>query len=97
MAKLLTGTRIYGTATVDTQLFVNGTNTSVSTTTGALQVIGGVGVGGNLNVGGSITATNIYVKGFAVSTSTFNGTIAFGPSNQLTDIAKVALAQSFIS
>ena len=54
MAKLLTGTRIYGTGTVDTQLFVSGTNSATSTTTGALQVVGGVGVGGNLHVGGTI-------------------------------------------
>jgi hypothetical protein len=54
MAQLLTGTRIYGTGTVDTQLFVSGTNSATSTTTGALQVVGGVGVGGNLYVGGTI-------------------------------------------
>ena len=54
MAQLLTGTRIYGTGTVDTQLFVSGTNSATSTTTGALQVVGGVGIGGNLYVGGTI-------------------------------------------
>jgi len=64
MAKLLSGTRIYGTATVDTQLFVSGSNTASSTITGALQVVGGAGIGGNLYVGGTIygtitTATNI--------------------------------------
>ena len=64
MAKLLSGTRIYGTATVDTQLFVSGSNVASSTITGALQVVGGVGIGGNLFVGGTIygtvtTSTNI--------------------------------------
>jgi len=64
MAKLLSGTRIYGTATVDTQIFVSGSNAASSTITGALQVIGGAGIGGNLYVGGTIygtvtTATNI--------------------------------------
>ena len=54
MAQLLTGTRIYGTGTVDTQLFVNGTNSATSTTTGALQVVGGVGIGGKLYVGDTI-------------------------------------------
>jgi hypothetical protein len=58
MAKLLSGTRIYGSATVDTQLFISGTNLSTSTTTGALQVIGGVGIGGGIYVSGVITATN---------------------------------------
>jgi hypothetical protein len=59
MAKLLTGTRIYGTATVDTQLFVNGTNISTSTITGALQVVGGTGIGGALYVGGGISGNLI--------------------------------------
>jgi hypothetical protein len=57
MALLLSGTRIYGTGTVDTQLFVNGTTTSISTTTGALQVAGGVGIGRDLYVGGTIFGT----------------------------------------
>lgn len=57
MAQLLTGTRIYGTGTVDTQLFVNGSNTATSTNTGALQVVGGVGVGGNLYVGSGTAPT----------------------------------------
>lgn len=52
MAQLLTGTRIYGTGTVDTQLFVSGANTASSTITGALQVVGGVGIGGALYAGG---------------------------------------------
>ena len=38
MAQLLSGTRIYGTGTVDTQLLVNGTGTASSTITGALQI-----------------------------------------------------------
>jgi hypothetical protein len=59
MAKLLTGTRIYGTGTVDTQLFVSGTEQATSTTTGALEVVGGVGIGGSLFVGGIVTATNL--------------------------------------
>ena len=76
MAKLLTGTRIYGTATVDTQLFVSGTNVASSTITGALQVIGGAGVGGNLYVGGTIYGT---VSG-SVTTAT---NIASGLAGQL--------------
>ena len=68
MAKLLTGTRIYGTGTVDTQLFVNGTDQSTSTSTGALVLGGGLGVGGNLYVGGisvlpGVHATNISASG----------------------------------
>ena len=64
MAKLLSGTRIYGTGTVDTQLFVNGSFESNSTDTGALVVAGGLGVRKNLYVGGTIygvitSATNV--------------------------------------
>jgi hypothetical protein len=79
MAQLLTGTRIYGTGTVDTQLFVSGTNSATSTTTGALQVVGGAGVGGDLYVGGTIygavlgtatTATNADNVKTVLSTST---------------------------
>jgi len=51
----------------DVQLF--GTSASTSTTTGALTVVGGVGIGGGLFVGGIITATNVYVNGYAVSTA----------------------------
>jgi hypothetical protein len=57
MAQLLSGTRIYGTATVDTQLLINGSIASTNTTSGALQVVGGAGIGGNLYVGGTIYGT----------------------------------------
>ena len=57
MAQLLTGTRIYGTGTVDTRLFINGNIASTSTNSGSLQVLGGVGISGNLWVGGTINGT----------------------------------------
>ena len=94
MAKLLTGTRIYGTGTVDTQLFVSGTNSATSTTTGALQVVGGVGIGGNLHVGGTIfggiisgtasTATNSDNIKTVLSTSTSVFFPVFVDSNNAT-------------
>jgi len=59
MAQLLSGTRIYGTGTVDSQLFINGNTAATSTNTGALQVVGGVGVGGNLFVGGTLYASAV--------------------------------------
>jgi cytoskeletal protein CcmA (bactofilin family) len=52
---------------------INSTVSSTSTTSGALTVAGGVGIGGGLNVNGSITATNIYINGYSVSTTTFTG------------------------
>ena len=51
MAKLLGGTRIYGTGTIDTSLVINGTNSATSTASGALTVAGGVGIGGTIYVG----------------------------------------------
>jgi hypothetical protein len=72
MAKLLTGTRIYGTGTVDTQLLVNGTEQATSTATGALEVVGGVGIGGSLFVGGIVTATNLVRLTNATEASTTN-------------------------
>ena len=78
MAKLLSGTRIYGNATVDTNLIVSGTTVSTSTSTGALTVAGGLGVAG------SIYAAAVYDNGTrSVSTSTGAGnlTISSGSIN----------------
>jgi hypothetical protein len=72
MAKLLTGTRIYGTATVDTQLFVSGTNVASSTITGALQVVGGVGIGGTGYFGGNVTAPTFIGNLTGVATTSTN-------------------------
>jgi hypothetical protein len=56
MAKLLSGTRIYGNATVDTNLTVSGATSSTSFSTGALLITGGIGVQGNINTGNSFSA-----------------------------------------
>jgi hypothetical protein len=75
MAKLLSGTRIYGTATVDTTLFVDGTDDASSATTGAVQVVGGVGIGGTLYVEGTtVFAGDLAVNGGNLTTTatTFN-------------------------
>jgi hypothetical protein len=57
MAKLLSGSRIYGNAVVDAtltsgNLAANSNVASTSTTTGALRVTGGAGISGNLIAGG---------------------------------------------
>jgi len=54
MAKLLSGTRIYGNLVIDTwanaaSANISGTTTSTSTTTGALVVQGGAGISGNIS------------------------------------------------
>jgi hypothetical protein len=72
MAKLLSGTRIYGTATVDTFLIVSGTATSTSTTTGAITVAGGAGIGGALYVN-----TTSYIFGAQIlTTATVNNFVS---------------------
>jgi len=57
MAKLLGGTIVYGTGTVQTILYVQGTTNSTNTASGALQVVGGAGIGRDLYVGGTIYGT----------------------------------------
>jgi hypothetical protein len=75
MAQLLSGTRIYGTGTIDTQLFVNGTTITTSTNTGALTVSGGVGVGGALYV-----ANTSYIAGAQIITTATVGNYAAATS-----------------
>jgi hypothetical protein len=86
MAKLLTGTRIYGTGTVDTQLFVSGTTQAASTNSGALQVLGGIGVGGGGVFGGTVTATNFV--------GAFSGTVT-GAATQVNTIQQASSATYF--
>ena len=62
------GLTFNGTTFTATNVSIPGTTNVSSTVTGALQVAGGIGVGGGLYVGGIITATNIFVGGYAVST-----------------------------
>jgi len=59
MAKLQSGTTIYGSANVNTRLFVLGANTATSNLTGALIVSGGIGVSGNVWSSGNVVANNI--------------------------------------
>ena len=60
---------IAGSATFTT-IVITGTNATFSTATGALQVVGGVGVGGGLVIGGISTVTNT-----TNSTSTTTGAL----------------------
>lgn len=66
MAFLLDGTRIYGNATIDSNLVINGNYAATSTTTGSLQLTGGAGISGNLVVG-----TNLAVGTNTVSYGRF--------------------------
>jgi len=84
MAKLLPGTRIYGTGTVDSTFFINGTAVSTSTNTGALIVAGGAAVGYNLFVGSQalIGQSTVTITGVA---SGFIASPAFILGGQTTD------------
>lgn len=57
----LAWTKVAGVVTATNSLLITGNAGSTSTTTGALQVVGGVGVGGGLFVGGVSTFTNIVI------------------------------------
>lgn len=78
-----------GTATVEGNLVAASSESSTSTTTGALVVIGGAGVGGNVNVGEDLyVAGNLTVQGTTTTLNTntldvedINITIAKGALN----------------
>lgn len=54
-------------------LTLTGSNVSLGTTSGALQVVGGVGIGGNLNVGGNSTIANLNATVTTATALTVNG------------------------
>lgn len=56
-------------ALATSRIKVTGTTQSSSTITGALQVIGGVGIGGNLYVGGEIVAEKLTIQLTTVTTT----------------------------
>ena len=77
MAKLQNATRIFGSATIDTFLFVNGNIASTSTNSGALQVVGGVGIGGAVYIGQTSYINNSQI----LTSSTFGQFITSGVSS----------------
>ena len=67
MAKLNSGTRIYGSANVDGMLVVgtvtpNNANVGIANT-GSLQVWGGASISGNTSIGGQVTGEQLYIQG----------------------------------
>ena len=65
------------TAFTATGITVNGTGNATSTNTGALQVIGGVGIGGNIYAGGMFSANS------AVLTTATTSTLVVSSANNL--------------
>jgi hypothetical protein len=79
MAKLTSGTRIYGNATIDTNLIVSGNTISNSNTTGTITVTGGVGVTGNV-----YAANYFYANGIPVGAASGGGNAsAAGSTTQI--------------
>ncbi len=81
MALLKSGTRIYGNATIDTVLAIDGNTSATSNSTGALTVAGGVGIAGNIYSTGNLVAYNANL-GNAASANYF-----VGDGSLLTNIA----------
>ena len=80
MAKLLSGTRVYGTANVDSVLVVGNITpvVSVSNTTGSLVVTGGVGISGNVYSGNHVitgTGSGITFVDGTIQTTAFTGSL----------------------
>jgi len=64
-----------GTTFTTTNITVTGVAGTIGTNTGALQVVGGVGVAGGLFVGGTVTSTNHIITGVTNATSTTTGAL----------------------
>ena len=94
MALLRSETRIYGNATVDTFLNIDGINTvdgintglpATSNSTGALRVTGGIGVKGNVFSSGNITALNASLGNLAVA-NYVTGTLTTANQYSITNV-----------
>jgi hypothetical protein len=80
MAKLKSGTRIYGSGTVDTKLLV-GSTTDTGTTSQNLQVTGGAYVSGSVGIGTTNPTSALTVQGDArvsgvITASSFSGNVS---------------------
>jgi hypothetical protein len=88
MALLRSGTRIYGNATIDTVLEVNGTDAATSNATGALTVVGGIGTKGNIFTSANITAHNANLGNLATA-NYFEGTILTASQPNITSLGEL--------
>lgn len=86
MALLKSGTRIYGNATIDTNLVIDGNASATSNSTGALTVAGGVGIAGNIFSTGNLVTLNANL-GNAASANYF-----LGDGSLLTNISVGAIS-----
>ena len=70
MALLKSGTRIYGNATIDTNLSIDGTTVASDYQSGALVVKGGVGIAGNVFINANLSAKDTLITGNLTVTGT---------------------------
>jgi hypothetical protein len=88
MARLQSGTRIYGNAIIDTNLSINGNSGVVDATsniTGALKVAGGIGVTGNVFSSGIITGNNANLGNLVIA-NYFTGTLTTNAQPNITSV-----------
>ena len=88
MALLRSGTRIYGNATIDTVLEVNGEDTATSNLTGALKVKGGVGVTGNIFTSEKISAANANLGNLVIA-NYYTGTLTSSNQPNITSVGNL--------
>jgi len=93
MALLKSGTTVYGTANIQSVLYVGQItpNTSTSTTTGSLVVSGGTGISGNLYTGNIVVSGSnptITMGGSGVT----NATVNIGDGPQVTSTANLLVS-----
>jgi hypothetical protein len=89
MALLKSGTRVYGFATIDTTLSVDGNDVATSNTTGALKVSGGIGAKGNIFSSGNITAQNADLGNLVVA-NYITGTLTTSSQPNITSIGNLS-------
>ena len=85
MALLRDGTRIYGNATIDDILSIDGAIAATSNITGSLKVAGGIGVTGNVFSTGNITSVNANLGNLATA-NYFSGVLTTASQPNITSV-----------
>jgi hypothetical protein len=88
MALLRSGTRIYGNATIDTVLDIDGQDAATSNVTGALKIAGGIGVKGNVFSSGNITALNANLGNLVIA-NYVTGTLTTNAQPNITSVGSL--------
>ena len=92
MARLQSGTRIYGNAIIDTFVSINGNSgpyNATSNITGALRISGGIGLTGNIFSSGNITSTNANLGNLIVA-NYVTGTLTTNAQPNITSVGTLS-------